>query len=74
MDKKLSLKVVRTLTVPLSVQETLRRLYVLIEDGWDPDSSWDNFMEVSQTIMKGETSNTYLGLEINYVNDENLGE
>ena len=74
MDKKLNLEVVRTLTVPLSVQETLMRLYDLVESGWDPDNTWDNFMEIAQTIIKQEPTNSYLELNIRYVNDEDEGE
>lgn len=70
MDKKFNLKVVRTLTVPFSVQETLMRLYDMVESEWDPDNSWDNFMEIAQTIIKQEPSNSYLELDVHYVDDE----
>lgn len=70
MDKKFNLKVVRTLTVPLSVQETLMRLYDMVESEWDPNNSWDNFMEIAQTIIKQEPSNSYLELDVHYVDDE----
>lgn len=74
MNKKFNLKVVRTLTVPLSVQETLMKLYDMVESEWDPDNSWDNFMEVAQTIIRQETSNSYLELDVHYVDDGNEGE
>lgn len=70
MDNKFNLKVVRTLTVPLSVQETLMKLYDMVESEWDPNNSWDNFMEIAQTIIKQEPSNSYLELDVHYVNDE----
>lgn len=70
MDKKFNLKVVRTLTVPLSVQETLMKLYDMVESEWDPDNSWDNFMEIAQTIIRQEPSNSYLELDVHYVDDE----
>ena len=70
MDNKFNLKVVRTLTVPLSVQETLMRLYDMVESEWDPDNSWDNFMEIAQTIIRQEPSNSYLELDVHYVDDE----
>ena len=70
MDKKLNLKVVRTLTVPLSVQETLMKLYDMAESEWGIDSSWDSFMEMAQTIIRQETSNSYLELDVVYVDDE----
>lgn len=70
MDKKFNLKVVRTLTVPLSVQETLMKLYDMVESEWDPDNSWDNFMEIAQTIIRQETRNSYLELDVHYVDDE----
>lgn len=69
MDKKFNLKVVRTLTVPLSVQETLMKLYDMVESEWDPDNSWDNFMEIAQTIIRQETRNSYLELDVHYVDD-----
>ena len=69
MDK-LNLKVVRTLTVPLSVQETLMKLYDMAESEWGIDSSWDSFMEMAQTIIRQETSNSYLELDVVYVDDE----
>lgn len=74
MDNKFNLKVVRTLTVPLSVQETLMKLYDMVESEWDPDNSWDNFMEIAQTIIRQETSNSYLEIEVHYVDDMDLGE
>ena len=69
MDK-LNLKVVRTLTVPLSVQRTLMKLYDMAESEWGIDSSWDSFMEMAQTIIRQETSNSYLELDVHYVDDE----
>lgn len=69
MDNKFNLKVVRTLTVPLSVQETLMKLYDMVESEWDPDNSWDNFMEIAQTIIRQETFNSYLELDVHYVDD-----
>ena len=69
MDK-LNLKVVRTLTVPLSVQRTLMKLYDMAESEWGIDSSWDSFMEMAQTIIRQETSNSYLELDVIYVDDE----
>lgn len=69
MDK-LNLKVVRTLTVPLSVQRTLMKLYDMAESEWGIDSSWDSFMEMAQTIIRQETSNSYLELDVVYVDDE----
>ena len=69
MDK-LNLKIVRTLTVPLSVQETLMRLYDMAESEWGIDNSWDSFMEMAQTIIRQETSNSYLELDVIYVDDE----
>ena len=74
MDKNFNLKVVRTLTVPLSVQETLMRLYDMAESEWGIDNSWDSFMEMAQTIIRQETSNSYLELDVHYVDDENEGE
>lgn len=74
MDKKLNLKTVRTLTVPLSVQETLTELYNLAESEWDPDNSWDNFMEMAQTIIRQESFNSYLEMNVHYVEDEDAGE
>lgn len=74
MDNKFNLKVVRTLTVPLRVQETLMKLYDMVESEWDPDNSWDNFMEIAQTIIRQETFNSYLELDVHYVDDENEGE
>lgn len=68
MDK-LNLKVVRTLTVPLSVQRTLMKLYDMAESEWGIDSSWDSFMEIAQTIIRQETSNSYLELDVVYVDD-----
>ena len=69
MDK-LNLKVVRTLTVPLSVQRTLMKLYDMAESEWGIDSSWDSFMEMAQTIIRQKTSNSYLELDVHYVDDE----
>ena len=71
---KLNLEVVRTLTVPLSVQKTLMKLYDLAESGWGIDNSWDSFMEMAQTIIRQETSNSYLEMEVHYVDDIDLGE
>lgn len=73
MDK-LNLKVVRTLTVPLSVQRTLMKLYDMAESEWGIDSSWDSFMEMAQTIIRQETFNSYLELDVHYVDDEDEGE
>ena len=70
MDNKFNLKVVRTLTVPLSAQETLMKLYDMAEEEWGVDNSWDSFMEMAQTIVRQETSNSYLGLDVHYVDDE----
>ena len=70
MDNKFNLKVVRTLTVPLSVQETLMKLYDMAESGeWGIDNSWDSFMEMAQTIIRQETRNSYLELDVHYVDD-----
>ncbi len=74
MNNKLNLKTVRTLTVPLSVQETLTELYNLAESEWDPDNSWDNFMEMAQTIIRQESFNSYLEMNVHYVEDEDMGE
>ena len=74
MDKKLSLKTVRTLTVPLSIQKTLMKLFDLVESEWGIDNCWDNFMEMAQTIIRQETSNSYLELDVHYVDDISLGE
>lgn len=74
MDKKLKLKTVRTLTVPLSVQETLTEIYNLAESEWGIDDSWDKFMEMAQTIIRQETSNDYLEMNVHYVDDEDVGE
>lgn len=74
MDKKFNLKVVRTLTVPLSVQETLMKLHDMAESEWGIDNAWDSFMEMAQTIIRQETSNSYLELNVNYVDDEDEGE
>lgn len=74
MDKELSLKTVRTLTVPLSVQKTLMKLFDLAESEWGIDNCWDNFMEMAQTIIRQETSNSYLELDVHYVDDISLGE
>lgn len=73
MDK-LNLEVVRTLTVPLSVQRTLMKLYDLAESEWGIDNSWDSFMEIAQTIVRQETSNSYLKMNVHYIDDEYEGE
>lgn len=74
MDKKLKLEVVRTLTVPLSAQKTLMKLYDLAESEWGIDDSWDKFFEMAQTIIRQETSNNYLDMVVHYVDDEYEGE
>ena len=74
MDKKLSLKTVRTLTVPLSVQKTLMKLFNLAESEWGIDDSWDKFLEMAQTIIRQETSNDFLDMEVRYVDDITSGE
>ena len=74
MNNKLNLKTVRTLTVPLSVQETLMKLYDMAEDEWGIDSSWDSFMEMAQTIIRQESFNSYLEMDVRYVEDEDVGE
>lgn len=73
MDK-LNLEVVRTLTVPLNVQRTLMKLYDLAESEWGIDNSWDSFMEMAQTIVRQETSNSYLKMDVHYIDDEDEGE
>lgn len=74
MDNKLKLETVRTLTVPLSVQKTLMKLFNLAESEWGIDNSWDSFMEMAQTIIRQETSNDYLEMEVHYVDDISLGD
>ena len=69
MDNKINLEVVRTLTVPLSAQRVLMKLYDLAESGWGIDNSWDSFMEMAQTIIRQETRNSYLELDVHYVDD-----
>ena len=46
------------------------KLYDMVESEWDPDNSWDNFMEIAQTIIRQETRNSYLELDVHYVDDE----
>lgn len=74
MNNKLKLETVRTLTVPLSVQETLMKLYDMAESEWGIDSSWDSFMEMAQTIIRQETFNSYLEMNVHYVADEDAGD
>lgn len=74
MDNKFNLKVVRTLTVPSSAQDTLMKLYDMAEDEWGIDNAWDSFLEMAQTIIRQETRNSYLELDVHYVDDEDEGE